>query len=65
MKRFIGITGEVNVHFLFVTSKPLEIELQDKDGIVTFIGLESFENYLDGKFISEDGDEVVRPCYKL
>lgn len=65
MKQFIGITGEVNVHFLFVTSKPLELELQDKDGIVTFIGLESFENYLDGKFISEDGDEVVRPCYKL
>lgn len=65
LKKFIGVTGEINIHFLFVTSKPLEIELQDKDGIVTFIGLESFENYLDGKFISEDGDEIVRPRYKL
>lgn len=65
LKQFIGATGKINVHFLFVTSKPLEIELQDEDGIVTFIGLESFENYLDGKFIAEEGDEIVRPTYSL
>ncbi|MGJ9385479.1 hypothetical protein [Salipaludibacillus sp. CF4.18] len=36
LKKYIGIAGKVNVQFLFVSWKPLEIELQDKDGIVTF-----------------------------
>lgn len=65
LKKFIGATGEIKVHFLFVTSKSLEIELQDEDGVVTFVGLEAFDNYVDGKFIAEDSDEIVRPSYKL
>lgn len=65
LKEFIGSTGGIKVHFLFITSKPLEIELQDEDGVVTFIGLELFEKYLDSKFITEDSDKIVRPSYKL
>jgi len=65
LKRFVGIKGEVDVHFLFITSKALEIELQDADGVVTFIGMESFEKYLDSKLESEDGSCIMRPVYRL
>jgi hypothetical protein len=34
LKAFIGVSNEIKAHFLFVSSKPLEIEFQDKDGIV-------------------------------
>ncbi|PRS27643.1 hypothetical protein C6X99_16995 [Bacillus pumilus] len=54
LKKFISIDGEINVHFLFVTSKPLDIKLQDKDDIVTFISLETFESYISGKYESEN-----------
>ncbi|WP_430489368.1 hypothetical protein [Rossellomorea marisflavi] len=65
LKEFIGVEGEINVHFLFVTSKPLDIELQDKDDVVTFISLEMFESYISGKYESEDGKGFVRPTYKV
>ena len=41
--------------------KPLEIEFQDDDGVVTFLSLNIFEKYLTGKLISEDGNNVIRP----
>ena len=65
MKEFIGIdTGKpLKAHFLFVSSKPLEIELQDKEGIVTFLCLSIFDDYLEGKLLPEIGDEPIRPVY--
>ncbi|MCZ0871265.1 hypothetical protein [Peribacillus sp. AS_2] len=66
LKKHIGATeGEVNVHFLFITSKPLEIELQDEDDVVTFISLEMFESYIKGQYVSEDGVRTIRPIYKI
>lgn len=63
VKAFIGATGEIKVHFLFVSSKPLEIEFQDEDGIVTFPCLSIFDDYLEGKLLPEVGDEPVRPVH--
>lgn len=65
MKDFVGATGTINVHFLFVSSKPLEIEFTDKDGIVSFPCFSIFENYLKGNLISEDGTSVIRPTIQL
>lgn len=62
LKEFVGAGNEtLKVHMLFVSSKPLEIDLQDKDGIVTFVPLCIFEKYIDGKLISEDGTSIMRP----
>lgn len=65
MKAFVGAEGSVNAHFLFVSSKPLEIEFQDKDQIVTFPCLSNFDDYLDGKLLPEVGDTPVRPIHTI
>lgn len=65
MKAFIGAKGNVNVHFIFLSSKPIEISFQDRDGIVTFLCLDIFEKYLDGKLISDEDESVVRPTYVI
>ena len=55
----------MKVHFLFISSKPLELELQDDDGIVTFLCLAMFDDYLEGKLLPEVGVDPVRPVYSL
>ncbi len=65
IKRFIGVSGSLKVHFLFISSKPLEIEFEDKDGIVAFPCLKIFDKYLEGKLISEDGEKTIRPIHTL
>ncbi|MFQ7521930.1 MAG: hypothetical protein ACLRLW_01740 [Terrisporobacter sp.] len=65
VKSFIRTTNEVYVHMLFISSKPIEMEFQDDDEVVTFLSLNLFEKYLDGNLISEDGSSVVRPVRKL
>ena len=34
-KDFINETDDISVHMLFISSKPIEMEFQDADGIVT------------------------------
>ena len=63
MKKFINAKGNLKVHFLFVSSKPLEIDFMDSDGIVAFPCLSIFEDYINGKLISEDGKETIRPVH--
>lgn len=65
MKTFIGVTGNVNVHFLFISSKPIEMEFIDEDGVVTFPCLSIFDNYLEGKLLPEVGDTPVRPVHVI
>ena len=65
MKDFVSATGNINAHFLFVSSKPLEIEFTDEDGIVSFPCFSIFENYLQGNLISEDGTSVIRSTIQL
>lgn len=65
IKQFIGVSGDVNVHFLFVSSKPLEVEFTDQDGIVTFPCLANFDAYLEGKLFPEIGDVPVRPTHRI
>ncbi len=63
MKGFIKETNNISVHMLFISSKPIEIEFQDDDGIVTFLSLSNFQKYLTGNLLSEDGKNVIRPIH--
>lgn len=63
MKDFIGAKKPVSVHFLFVSSKPLEIEFQDDDGVVNFPCLSIFDKYLEGKLIVDEDDSIMRPTH--
>ena len=64
VKSFIGTEDHIKVHLLFISSKPLELNIQDEDGVVTFLSLNVFGEYLDGKLIGEN-DEVVRPIQNI
>lgn len=65
MKEFLNISenDNISVHFLFVSSKPLEIEFQDNDGVVAFPCLSIFDKYIEGKLLPEVGDAPVRPTH--
>lgn len=65
MKEFLNISESeyISVHFLFVSSKPLEIEFQDNDGVVAFPCLSIFDKYIKGKLLPEVGDDPVRPTH--
>lgn len=67
LKVFLNIPNDerITAHFLFVSSKPLEIEFQDEDGVVTFPCLSIFDKYSEGKLLPETGDEPVRPVHIL
>lgn len=65
LKEFIGTNDKVSVHMLFLSSKPIEMEFQDDDGIVTFLSLGIFEKYIESKLISGESDEVMRPIKVL
>ena len=65
LKTFIGTEEQISVHMLFLSSKPIEMEFQDKDWVVTCLSLGIFEKYIEGKLISGETDEVMRPVKKL
>lgn len=65
IKAFINEDKEISVHLLFISSKPIEMEFQDDDGVVSFLSLNIFEKYIKGNLISENGNSVVRPVYKI
>lgn len=67
LKVFLNIPNDerITAHFLFVSSKPLETEFQDEDGVVTFPCLSIFDKYIEGKLLPETGDEPVRPVHIL
>ncbi|MBP8976791.1 MAG: hypothetical protein KBG83_08755 [Bacteroidetes bacterium] len=64
MKEFIGVDGIIKLHLIFLSSKPIELEAQDNDGIVTFLSLGIFDKYLEGKLINED-DSIFRPVKEI
>ena len=67
MKAFLNIhnTEKITVHFLFVSSKPLEIEFQDDDRIVMFPCLSILDKYIEGKLLPEVGDVPIRSAHVL
>lgn len=67
MKAFVGADGQaIKAHTLFISSKQINVEFQDEDKIVTFLSLENFEKYLDGKLLSEEDETViVRPAIEI
>lgn len=64
MKKFVRTAEDIYVHYLFVSSKPLEVEFQDEDKIVTFLSAGNFERYLEGKLEAEDGS-ILRPTHGI
>lgn len=62
IKSFIGVNEDISVHLIFLSSKPIELELQDTDKIVTFLSLGIFEKYIAGKLINED-NSIARPIH--
>lgn len=65
MKAFIDTTDTIFVHMLFLSSKPIEMELQDRDKVVTMLSLNVFEKYIEGNLISGEDDSVIRPVHIL
>ena len=65
MKKFIGTDEKISVHMLFLSSKPIEMEFQDKDGVVTFLSLGIFERYITGNLINGETDDIMRPTKEL
>lgn len=65
LKKFLGVSEKITTHFLFISSKPLEIEFTDNDGIVSFPCLSIFDSYIKGDLISEDGSKTIRPTHVL
>ena len=65
LKAFIGTEEKIKVHMLFVSSKPLEMELHDKDEVVTFLSLNTFEKYVQGKLISGEDDSVIGTKFEI
>ena len=64
IKKFIGVQDEISVNLIFLSSKPIELELQDNDGIVTFLSLNIFEKYITGNLINED-NSIARPTKQI
>ncbi|WP_346936029.1 hypothetical protein [Clostridium sp.] len=60
VKEFIGVDGNIKVHLIFLSSKPIELEIQDNDRVVTFLSLGIFDKYIEGKLINDEDDSVVR-----
>ncbi len=65
VKEFLETNEEISVHMLFLSSKPIEMEFQDKDGVVTCLSLGLLEKYITGNLIDGETDEVMRPVKKL
>ena len=65
MKAFVSADAPVEVHFLFVSSKPLEVEFQDKDKITTFLSLNVFDKYLEGKLEDSEDGSIKRPTFSI
>ena len=65
LKKFIGTNDDIDVHLLFISSKPIEMELTDSDGVVTMLSLGIFEKYIEGKLINGDDDTVIKTHHRI
>ncbi len=50
---------------LFVSSKPLEMELKDEDDMVTILPLGILEKYIEGKLLDGETGEVVKTDWRI
>jgi len=65
MKTFVSADASVEVHFLFVSSKPLEVDFRDQDKVTTFLSLNVFDKYLEGKLEDSEDGSIVRPTIRI
>lgn len=65
IKKFLNVDDEIEVHLIFLSSKPIELELQDGDNVVTFLSLGIFDKYITGNLINDEDESIVRPIKKI
>lgn len=65
LKDFVGATDKIELHMLFVSSKPLEMELKDEDDMVTILPLGILEKYIEGKLLDGETGEVVKTDWRI
>lgn len=65
LKQFLNAEGNIKIHMLFISSKPLEMDLKDEDGIVTILSLGLFDMYLDGKLLDGETGEVIKTDWSI
>ncbi len=65
LKDFVGATDEIELHMLFVSSKPLEMELKDEDSMVTILPLGILEKYIEGKLLDGETDKVIKTDWSI
>ncbi|MBC5638443.1 hypothetical protein H8S33_16825 [Ornithinibacillus sp. BX22] len=46
-----------------MSSKLIEISIQERDEVVIILYLDIFEKYLEGNLISDEDESIVRPTY--
>jgi hypothetical protein len=59
------VDEDIKVHLIFLSSKPIELGIQDNDGVVTLLSLGIFDKYLEGKLINDEDEGVVRPVKEI
>ena len=51
---------DLDVHFIFLSSKPLDLDLQDKDEVVPFLSFGIFDQYVKGKLENTEEGRFMR-----
>lgn len=65
LKAFLGIEDSVKLHMLFVSSKPLEMDLRDEDEMVTILPLGLLDMYLNGKLLDGETGKVIETAWMI
>ncbi len=58
LKNFFNISGDLEVRFLYITSKPIQTESIDDGERIFFLCLENLKYYLEEKLIDPEGNTV-------
>lgn len=66
IKNFIKSNDSILVHMMFISSKPLEMEIQDKSKTAFFLPLSVFEEYLNQRLYGgETGETLIYSNVKI
>lgn len=65
LRAFLDIREPVRLHMLFVSSKPLEMDLKDENEMVTILPRGLFEMYLNGKLLDGETGKVVETKWMI
>lgn len=58
IKKYFSISSSVIIHFLYITSKPININIADKENRIYFLCMENLHLYLDKIMIDNNGNKI-------